>query len=53
MEVNFVAHSDNLEEIERSLIAKYLPLLNLDKNPVKLDELIRLRRRCEAVANGD
>lgn len=53
LEVNFVAHSDNLEEIERSLIAKYLPLLNLDKNPVKLDELIRLRRRCETVANGD
>lgn len=53
LEVNFVAHSDNLEEIERSLIVKYLPLLNLDKNPAKLDELVRLRRRCEAVANGD
>lgn len=53
LEVNFVAHSDNLEEMERSLIAQNLPLLNLDKNPAKLDELVRLRRRCEAVANGD
>lgn len=52
LEVNFVAHSDNLEEIERSLIAKYLPLLNIGKNPAKLDELDRLRRKCVAVANG-
>lgn len=51
LEVNFVAHSDNLEEIERSLIAKYLPLLNIKKNPAKLDELDRLRRECVAVAN--
>lgn len=53
LEVNFVAHSDNLEEMERFLISQNLPLLNLDKNPAKLDELVRLRRRCEAVANGD
>lgn len=52
LEVNFITHSDNLEEIERSLIAKYLPLLNLGKNPAKLDELDRLRRKCVAVANG-
>lgn len=52
LEVNFIAHSDNLEEIERSLIAKYLPLLNLGKNPARLDELDRLRRKCVAVANG-
>lgn len=51
LEVNCVAHSDNLEEIERSLIAKYLPLLNIKKNPAKFDELDRLRRECVAVAN--
>lgn len=53
LEVNFIAHSDNLEETEKSLIAKYLPLLNLKKNPVKLEELDRLRRKCVAVFNSD
>lgn len=51
--VNFIAHSDNLEEIERSLIAQNLPLLNLDKNPIRLQELESLRRKCVVVANGD
>lgn len=52
MEINFIVHSENLEKIEESLIVKYVPLLNLDKNPVKLSELVELRRKCEAVANG-
>lgn len=51
LEVNFIAYSDNLDEIEKSLIAKNLPLLNLAKNPAKLDELDRLRRKCVDVAN--
>ena len=41
-----------VEKIEESLIVKYVPLLNLDKNPVKLSELVELRRKCKAVANG-
>lgn len=53
LEVNFATHSDNLEEIERFLIAEYLPLLNLNKNPIKLPELKSLRRKCIAVANGN
>lgn len=52
LEINFIAHSENLGKIEESLIVKYVPLLNLDKNPVKLSELVELRRKCEAVANG-
>lgn len=52
LEINFIVHSENLEKIEESLIVKYVPLLNLDKNPVKLSELVELRRKCEAVANG-
>lgn len=51
LEVNFIAYSDNLDEMEKSLIAKNLPLLNLEKNPAKLDELDRLRRKCVDVAN--
>ena len=52
LEINFIVYSENLEKIEESLIVKYVPLLNLDKNPVKLSELVELRRKCEAVANG-
>ena len=52
LEINFIAHSENLGKIEESLIVKYVPLLNLDKNPVKLSELVELRRKCKAVANG-
>lgn len=51
LEVNFIAHSDNLEEIEKSLITTNLPLLNLDKNPTQLPELKNLRRKCVAMAN--
>ena len=50
LEINFIAHSENLGKIEESLIVKYVPLLNLNKNPVKLSELVELRRKCEAVA---
>lgn len=52
LEINFIVHSENLEKIEESLIVKYVPLLNLDKNPVRLSELVESRRKCEAVANG-
>lgn len=52
LEINFITYSDNLEQIESTLITKYLPLLNLNKNPLVLSELVELRRKCEAIANG-
>lgn len=52
LEINFITHCDNLEQIESVLITNYLPLLNLYKNSIVLSELVKLRRRCEAVANG-
>jgi hypothetical protein len=33
---------------ERNLIARYAPLLNLQNNPKKFDELERLRAKCRA-----
>lgn len=52
LEINFITHCDNLEQIESVLITNYLPLLNLYKNSIVLSELVKLRRRSEAVANG-
>lgn len=52
LQINFIVHNDNLVQIERYLIAKYLPLLNVDKNPAALEELKQLRQKCRDIANG-
>lgn len=50
--VNWVEFSGNYDETETLLIRQYLPLLNADKNPAKLPELLALRRECRNIANG-
>lgn len=50
--VNWIEFNGNLEEIETKLIQKYLPLLNIDKNPIKLKELADLRALCVKIANN-
>jgi hypothetical protein len=49
--VNWLEHTDYLESIERELIAKYSPLLNIDKNPFKLQARSDLRAECIRRAN--
>lgn len=50
--VNWVVFEGDFENIETQLITQYLPLLNTDKNPIKLRELTELRRECRNIANS-
>lgn len=50
--VNWIEFHGNVEDVESVLIPKYLPLLNLDMNPLRLDSIARLRKRCCDVANS-
>jgi hypothetical protein len=49
--VNWIEHSRDLESIESELIAEYRPLINIDKNPFKLQVLSDLRAECVRIAN--
>jgi hypothetical protein len=49
--VNWVSFDSDFEQTETQLIEHYLPLLNSDKNPAKLDELAALRKECREIAN--
>ena len=51
LQVSWV-ETNNPKAYEKQLIVKYLPLLNLDHNPVALPELSALRKKCVEVANG-
>jgi hypothetical protein len=49
--VNWIGHSRDLESIESELITEYRPLINIDKNPFKLQLLLDLRAECVRIAN--
>jgi hypothetical protein len=51
--VNWIGHSCDLESIESELIAEYRPLINIDKNPLKLQILSDLRAECVRIANAE
>jgi hypothetical protein len=50
--VNWITYSGNFEDIESALIIKYLPLMNLAKNPKALQALSNLRADCVRVAGA-
>ena len=50
--VNWVEFNGDFKFFEETLIQKYLPLLNLAKNPMALKELSDLRRDCVTIANS-
>jgi len=50
--VNWVAYNGNFEQVESSLIIKYLPLMNLAKNPRASQTLSELRAECVRVAKN-
>lgn len=52
VEVSIVEYEGNFELKEGELINKFIPLLNIDKNPSKLQELIDDRKRCKNIAIG-
>lgn len=52
LKVNWVAFSGDFETLETEIIKKYLPLLNIAKNPMALKELIDLRAECVRIANS-
>lgn len=53
LEVSWICISDNLNNLETELIHKYTPAINLDKNPAKVPELIKLREECRRIARGE
>ncbi len=50
--VNWIGFTGDFETIETILIRKYLPLLNLAKNPYPVKELQVLRAECVRIANS-
>jgi len=48
--INWVVFNGNYGVTENLLIKQYSPLLNSDKNPLKLPELAALRRECRNIA---
>lgn len=48
--VNWVPMNEGLAEVEKDLLKKYLPLLNLAGNPEALNEVSELRESCKQVA---
>ncbi|MCU0388968.1 MAG: HTH domain-containing protein [Chitinophagaceae bacterium] len=51
--VNWINYEGDFESFETYLIEKYLPLLNLDKNPAALKALSDLRAECVRIANAE
>ena len=53
LRVNYIIlEQSKIEEFEDSLIRKYMPLVNLDKNPQRSIELEKARKRCVEYANS-
>lgn len=54
--VNFISLNSKLEDIEKQLIVRYKPILNLRDNPYKIHEIEILRNKCVTIgrtSNGD
>lgn len=49
---NWVKYDGDIEGLETLLIQKYLPLLNIAKNPLSIRELSDLRSECVRIANS-
>lgn len=52
VEVSIVEYEGEFDAKENELIKEYTPLLNIDKNPSKLQELIYDRKKCRNIAIG-
>lgn len=52
VEISIVEYEGNFDLIEGELISRYTPLLNINKNPSKLQQLIDDRKRCKNIAIG-
>lgn len=50
--VNWVECENDLQHKEEALIAKYLPLFNISKNPGVLKEVIEARNNCKLIARN-
>jgi hypothetical protein len=50
--VNWVTCNGDIDVLETNFIQRYLPLMNLSKNPILLDELKDLRSECVKIANS-
>lgn len=50
--VNFITTSDHLKDLEERLICSYKPIINIQKNPYKMEEVSKLRSECVYIANS-
>lgn len=50
--INWIVFNGDFESIETGIIQRYLPLLNLAKNPLALQQLTDLRAECVRIANS-
>jgi hypothetical protein len=50
--INWVLVDSNWRAIEKQLIVKYRPLLNIRDNPEVIEEVTMLRAKCKTIANS-
>lgn len=50
--VNFMVQNEDLGTAEEYLIVNYKPIVNIQKNPNKMEEVKRLREECVRIANS-
>lgn len=50
--VNFVECKDNIDEIEKNIINKNKPIMNILNNPQPFEPLRILRKKCKDIANS-
>lgn len=50
--INWVSYVGNINLVEKELIYKHLPLLNLQSNPGALQEVVDLRNKCKLIARS-
>lgn len=50
--VSFISVSGDIKNDETRLINEYKPIINIDKNPYKMNKLERLREKCREIAWG-
>lgn len=50
--INWIVFKGDFESIETGIIQRYVPLLNLAKNPLALQQLTNLRAECVRIANS-
>lgn len=49
---NWIDGLDDIDSLEKGLIRKHQPIINIKHNPAPVPELLALRKNCQDIANG-